>query len=355
MQEEIKKLMYKDADTLLSEPMPQIRFHIPGILPHGTHLLCGSPKVGKSWMALWLAVRIASGEPVWGIPTEPCGVLYLGLEDTEQRIRDRLYHLTECAPERLHIAVRCERLFDGLQEELEHYLMMNPDTGIVIIDTLQKVRADRYDNSLYRADYNDITAIKQLGDDLGITFILVHHLRKMADDTDPFNMISGSNGLSGAVDGMYLLQKDKRTENTAMLIATGRDIEMQQFRLAFEDRKWEMLEMAQTEQLQEKVPDILYDIVDFVREKRVWFGSSTLLCRQLLEEKGAQANPFTITKYLSRFADSFLKENKVGYSTSRSAKSRQIGLYLFQSEFPNMEDPAFEPAEQDEAPSAVTV
>ena len=221
-------LQYKDADTLLSEPMKKIHYHVPGLLPQGTHLLCGAPKIGKSWMALWLSVQLAAGKPVWGTECDPCGVLYLCLEDTETRVKDRLYRITEEAPENLHISVSCARLGDGLEEQLENYIMLNPDTKVVIIDTLQKVRAERYDNSLYRADYADISAIKKIGDEMGITFILVHHLRKMQDDTDPFNMVSGSNGLSGAVDGMFILQKDKRTENTARLIAAGRAIEMQQ-------------------------------------------------------------------------------------------------------------------------------
>jgi len=43
----------------------------------------------------------------------------------------------------------------------------------------------------------------------------VHHTRKQqADDT--FDMISGTNGLMGAADGAFMLQKEKRTDNVVV-------------------------------------------------------------------------------------------------------------------------------------------
>ena len=52
--------------------------------------LTGAPKVGKSWLVLWLANQVSKGEPVWGLKTEKCGVLYISLEDTFQRMQQRL-------------------------------------------------------------------------------------------------------------------------------------------------------------------------------------------------------------------------------------------------------------------------
>ena len=34
-------------------------------LPEGLHILAGAPKVGKSWLALWLCLCVAKGESVW--------------------------------------------------------------------------------------------------------------------------------------------------------------------------------------------------------------------------------------------------------------------------------------------------
>ena len=43
------------------------------------------------------------------------------------------------------------------------------------------------------------------------------HLDVYKRQDDKFDMISGTNGLSGAADGAFLLQKEKRTDGTATL------------------------------------------------------------------------------------------------------------------------------------------
>ena len=63
---------------------------IDGLMGQGIYILAGAPKVGKSWLVLWLANQVSKGEPVWGLKTEKCGVLYISLEDTFQRMQQRL-------------------------------------------------------------------------------------------------------------------------------------------------------------------------------------------------------------------------------------------------------------------------
>ena len=72
-----------------------------------------------------------------------------------------------------------------------------------------------------------------MADKYKIALLLVHHLRKMPD-SDPFNMVSGSTGIIGAVDSLYVLEKDSRTDNKAKLHVTGRDIEDMQLLLEFD-------------------------------------------------------------------------------------------------------------------------
>ncbi len=58
-----------DGATPMSQPLRPPPFIVDRLLAQGLHLLAGSPKVGKSWLALWLAVTVAKGEPVWGMAT----------------------------------------------------------------------------------------------------------------------------------------------------------------------------------------------------------------------------------------------------------------------------------------------
>ena len=229
----MKSLHTIDADTLQSIPYEPLSFVVEELLPQGLHLLAGAPKIGKSWLALWLWLRVASGEPPWNFPTRPCEVLYLCLEDSFQRIQSRLFDLTDDAPATLHFAVMAEQIQSGLVDQIEQFLAGHPATGLVVIDTLQRIRSAGNDVSPYASDYRDIGVLKALADRRRIAILLVHHLRKLSDD-DPMNMISGTTGLSGATDSNFVLRKSKRRENTATLYCTGRDIAYRELSLEFD-------------------------------------------------------------------------------------------------------------------------
>ena len=79
----------------------------------------------------------------------------LCLEDSLNRIQQRLMDLTEDAPENLHFATLSKSLSDGLCEQIEEFITEHPDTNLVIIDTLQKVRENSGESNLYATDYKD--------------------------------------------------------------------------------------------------------------------------------------------------------------------------------------------------------
>ena len=62
---QIKRLQTIDADTLQSTAYEPLQFIVGDLLPQGLHLLAGAPKIGKSWLALYLCLRVAQGEPLW--------------------------------------------------------------------------------------------------------------------------------------------------------------------------------------------------------------------------------------------------------------------------------------------------
>ena len=81
------------AEELLSTPLPPVKWIIPGLLPAGLALFAGPSKAGKSWLTLWLCLQVAQGKLVWGREIELRTVLYLSLEDTLNRLQDRLFRL----------------------------------------------------------------------------------------------------------------------------------------------------------------------------------------------------------------------------------------------------------------------
>ena len=139
-----------DGETLMGQPLQPLNFVVDTLISQGLHILAGSPKVGKSWLALWLAVTVAKGEPVWGMGVKQGTTLYLCLEDSQLRIQNRLFDVTEDAPSNVHFCTESRILSDGLTEQLEQFLREHPDTSLIIIDTLQMIRGTTYDNTCPR-------------------------------------------------------------------------------------------------------------------------------------------------------------------------------------------------------------
>ena len=74
-----KKFETIDGETLMSQPLKPVEFVVFSLLPKGLHILAGSPKIGKSWLVLWLCLQIAKGEKVWNLETTQDTVLCLVL------------------------------------------------------------------------------------------------------------------------------------------------------------------------------------------------------------------------------------------------------------------------------------
>lgn len=228
-----------DGETLMSQPLQPLNFVVDTLISQGLHILARPPKVGKSWLTLWLAVTVAKGEPVWGMGVKQGTTLYLCLEDSRLRIQNRLFDVTEEAPSNVHFCTESRVLGDELTEQLERFFREHPDMSIIIIDTLQMIRETTYDNT-YANDYRDMPALKRLTDAHGIAVLLIHRPRKEKAD-DVFNRISGTTAISGAVDSSFTLVEERRGSGRAKLNCIGRDIEYRELELRHNaDNVWEV-------------------------------------------------------------------------------------------------------------------
>ena len=280
----MKKLETMTAEQLQSAPYSPVPFLVEELLPEGLHILAGAPKIGKSWLALWLCLCVSQGQPLWNFAVTQGEVLYLSLEDSFQRIQTRLFDLTEDAPSTLHFAIMADTLKHGLEQQIEQFLMEHPTTKLVVIDTLQRVRGTGSDSNLYANDYQDIGLLKKLADKRHIAILLIHHLRKLHDD-DPMNMISGSTGLSGAADSTFVLQKHSRLANIASLHCTGRDIPDRTLKLEFgeEDHIWKLLEDSKTCSTTSKISTLQIEnlLSELLRADPTYLGSPSALSAKI--------------------------------------------------------------------------
>ena len=151
---------------------------IDGLLPVGTYLLAGAPKIGKSFLVLQMAYQVSMGAPFLGFSSRQGTVLYLALEDTCERLQKRLAQMTEQDSEHLILSVFSETLDEGLTERLSDFWSEHTDTVLIIIDTLQRVRSRTPDGGSYAADYDTLARLKEFSDTFGVTVLIVHHTRK---------------------------------------------------------------------------------------------------------------------------------------------------------------------------------
>ena len=270
----MKELKMYSSEYIMNTPMKPIEYCVDGLISQGLFILAGAPKVGKSWLALDMCLSIAKGEKVLGKETSCGHVVYLSLEDSLIRLQNRLYELTDEPSDNLNFAIMAESISNGLPEQIEYCRKRFDDLKIVVIDTLQKVRNES--ESSYSSDYKELSVLKSLADKLGIAIVLVHHTRKCSDG-DPFNMISGSTGLSGCVDGSMVLIESKRGSRKAKLYCVGRDIENQEINVVFESSRWKV-----SDEIKNIEPDYFpFAVHDFMVTQKKFKGSATELAEKL--------------------------------------------------------------------------
>lgn len=259
---------------------------IDGLLYAGTYLLAGAPKIGKSFLVAQLAYHVSMGQALWEYPVRQGGVLYLALEDDFQRLQGRMSRMFGVeGTDNLHFAITSAQIGLGLVEQLDNFLKDRPDTRLVIIDTLQKVREAIGDAYSYSGDYDAIGQLKGFATSRGICLLLVHHTRKQAAD-DAFDMISGTTGLLGCADGALLLRKEKRTDLTATLDVVGRDQPDQRLHLLRDEETlaWQ-LDHAERELWKAPPDPLLEKVAGLVKEAGyTWEGRASELAAALQED-----------------------------------------------------------------------
>ncbi len=306
-------------DTLYPPRTPVV----DGFLYGGTYLFVGAPKVGKSFFMGQLAYHIAMGIPLWDYPVRKGTVLYLALEDDYARLQRRLSQMFGIeSADNLYFATQAKTLKEGLDGELEEFVKQHTDARLIIIDTLQKVREVGGETFSYSNDYEIVTKLKAFSDKYGICLLVVHHTRKM-ESGDSFDMISGTNGLLGAADGAFIMQKKKRTDNTAVLDIVGRDQPDQELTIEF-DREcciWKF-KKAETELWKQPPNPLLEAINEFLAEGRPeWEGTATELLKQLPD---MQLSANVLSRKLNVVNSQLLNDYGIFYDNKRGHERRII-------------------------------
>lgn len=294
---------------------------IDGLILPGTYIFAGAPKLGKSFLMLQIAYHVATGTDMWGYHAHKGTVLYLALEDDLRRLQERLFRMfgTECADD-LYLATRSDTLEGNLINQMEAFRDDHPDTTLIIIDTLQKVKEQGNDKYSYANDYETIGKLKAFTDFTGISLLIVHHTRKQQSD-DHFEMISGTTAIHGAADGAFILHKDKRVGSEAILEISGRDQMDQKLYLNrnAETLIWEITK-AEAEEITSPADPILEKVAAFTNKFFCWEGSPSEFVKLL----GLDMAPNKLTMYLNVNLGRLAQEYNVEYKSMRTHDGRRI-------------------------------
>lgn len=317
------KTMEEIYDTAYKIKIPII----DGLLYNGMYLFVGAPKIGKSFTMAQIGYHVSKGLPLWGYPVNQGSVLYLALEDNFERIQAHLVRMFDMdTSSDFYFATKSDTLNTGLEMQIINFLHKHSDTRLVIIDTLQKVRDCTGMNYSYANDYEIVTKLKKISDEYNICILVVHHTRKM-EASDSFDTVSGTNGLLGAADGAFVMQKEKRTDNKATIEIVGRDQQDPKLNVEFDREKcvWNLIN-AETELWKERPNPLLESIAKLVTEESPeWRGSATELL-QLLPVEDMRAN--TLSRKLNVYAEQLYKNYKILYEQRRTHDTKLIILKL---------------------------
>ena len=267
-------------DTVYESKPPVIE----GLLQNGTYIFAGAPKVGKSFLMAQLAYHVATGQKLWDCEVHQGTVLYLALEDGYERLQRRVYRMFGVeGAEKLHFAICAKQLGSGLDAQLEKFVREHPDTRLIIIDTLQKVR------ELSGEAYS-----------------------------------SGTTGIYGCADGAFVLSKENRTDNAATLSIAGRDQPDQRIHLVRDEERllW-CFDHADKEPYHEPPDPLLEKVAALVTEESpTWTGSAT----ELRDELGIDMKPNALAMRLNVRAGKLLSDFNVRYENTRTHSGRTITL-----------------------------
>jgi hypothetical protein len=221
------------AAYLQHKVFPPISYVVPGLIPEGLSMLVGRPKIGKSWMALDIALAVASGGTcLGGRESEQGGVLYCACEDSQRRLQDRTTKLIgggNAWPANLHLTTGWRRLDKGGVTDIAEWIEVAEEPRLVVLDTLASVKPIRTNNG-YQEDYAALESLHRLANEIGIAVLILHHQRK-SEAEDPLDTISGTLGLAGCVDTPIILAG---TSNGRTLYVRGRDIEEAEHAVTFD-------------------------------------------------------------------------------------------------------------------------
>jgi hypothetical protein len=214
------------ADSLRLKKFQALKLVCGDIIVEGLTLLAARPKIGKTWLALDIAIAVDRGSYCLGdIKCEPGNVLFLALEDNQRRMQRRLTKLlgtNKAEWPRFSCAHSWPRADQGGLDHIRAWIANAENPRLVVIDVLARFRKMVAGKLSYEADYEAIAELQKIASDTGVAILVIHHTRK-GEAEDPVDMVSGTLGLAGAADAILVI--DRKSDGGVRLYGRSRDVD----------------------------------------------------------------------------------------------------------------------------------
>lgn len=220
-----------DVSELQDKTLPPMKWLIDDLLPvGGVVMLSAKPKMGKSFLAIQLALSVASGGEFLGFQARKSEVLYIDLETSQRSMKNRISMMTDNAPRGLYLMTPKEvfefgNIGNGFESQVDYFLETHKGVKLVIVDTYGLIQGTRTANqNIYRQEYAEISHLNSWARKKGFTLVLIHHQNKQDDYSNPVQGISGSTGITGGLQAYYILSKRDYTDKMTKLTVGGKEI-----------------------------------------------------------------------------------------------------------------------------------
>lgn len=345
-QTKLKRFTLKE---LLSKEVTALDWLIPELLPAGEMIiLAGSPKAGKTLMALDAAFAIATGEDYFlGIPTKRGKVLIVSNDESDTSTQFKLLKRGLRADD-----TNIEAIFQWtmaqmyeLEQVLDEY---RPD--IVIIDSLKSISTNETISENSAEFANNIYTLKNLFHQYKCASILIHHTNKNKDAMGVAKL-RGSTAIAGAVWGTWQLEQIPKPDPNGTkgfiidpadpmrtFSVFARDVEGQILGLEFDPennsyKRTDEDKIKELNTLSERILKILSINKDGLS------GRSVIECLGMAKEDARN-----VYSMLNRM------ETKLLISTKKSSTDKRVTLYIYK----NSEHGYTENSEHRDSPSPST-
>ncbi len=215
----------------LIDRCPELRpVMIEGLLRRGeTMNVISAPKIGKSWLVIYLALCLVTGRDWLGYPVTRCKVLILDNELHPETIARRIHAVTssmdlsrEDYADRLIVETFRGKLRDWYQ--LRPYFASVPpgEFGVVICDAFYRFMpkgSDENDNGTMAGVFNQIDAYADM---IGSSFVLIHHSTKGVQAGKAVTDVGAGAGAQSRATDTHLILRHHQEQDVAVLEAAVR-------------------------------------------------------------------------------------------------------------------------------------